>query len=69
VTKKDVKIGETYRMNHSSGKIDVRILRAVERSAYSSSSRTRLHWIGINLKTGREIEIKSAAKLTELPPA
>jgi hypothetical protein len=62
--KKDVKVGETYRMKHTSGRILVKINREVTRSAYGNNSRERNHWIATNLKTGREIEIKSAVKLS-----
>ena len=69
----DVKVGETYTMRHSSGRIQVRILSIVERSPCHSlhvrRTRTMTHWSAINLKTGRNIEIKSAVKLSAPLPA
>lgn len=61
--KTDIVVGKRYRMrNHSSGNITVKILRACDLPA-TSYSRARSHWIALNEKTGREIEIKSASKL------
>ena len=63
--KADVKIGEVYVMNHSSGKIDVRILRAVQRNRGRIDNPSVVtHWIATNLRTGAQIEIKSALRLT-----
>jgi hypothetical protein len=65
MTKKDVKVGATYLMNHTSGKVPVRILRVKPTTLYGgrSGNRDMTHWVALNTKTGREIEIKSAAKL------
>lgn len=71
--KADVKVGSTYVMKHTSGMIHARILREKAhrcRGHWSGNDRTTTHWIAVNLKTGREIEIKSAAKLIrEVQPA
>lgn len=63
--KKHIRVGSTYTMNHSSGLIPVRILREVERFSRvrGGGERCLTHWAAVNLKTGREIEVKSAAKL------
>ncbi len=63
MTKKEVKVGQTYSMKHTSGLVNVKILREVERTGFGTNSKTRLHWLAENLKTGRQIEIKSAVKL------
>jgi hypothetical protein len=67
MTKKDIKVGSTYVMHHTSGMAQVTILRTVERQGYSGAygqnTKTLTHWIARNLKTNREIEIKSASKL------
>lgn len=66
--KRDVVVGETYLANHTSGRVPVRILREVSRGGWGDTRRVT-HWIAHNLKTGREIEIKSATKLlTKLDP-
>lgn len=70
--KSDVQIGQTYNMNHSSGRIQVRINQVIVRQSYGGSFREyreMTHWLGTNLKTGREIEIKSAVKLSPVNPA
>lgn len=72
MTKKDVQIGATYAMNHSSGRIRVRILMEKASRMYGGRNgvdRVMTHWLAVNLKTGRTIEIKSATKLTMIPPA
>ena len=61
--KKDVRIGVVYRMHHTSGWIDVKIINIVERYTYGANGRRLAHWQGVNLKTGRVIEVKSASKL------
>jgi hypothetical protein len=72
--KSDVVIGQTYAMHHTSGYIHVRILRTVERTtshvfnANNIYNRCMTHWRALNLKTNREIEVKSAAKLHHLTP-
>lgn len=52
--KKQIKIGNSYRAKVSNVIVTVRILRV---PAYGNG------WIALNLKTGREVRIKSAAKL------
>lgn len=64
MTKDQVKVGETYRMNHTSGRIEVKILSVHTVGGYRAGSRNMTHWRALNLKTGREIEVKSAAKLS-----
>lgn len=56
--KAEVEVGKTYIMNHTSGKVPVTILSEKEPGRHSNT-----HWRAMNLKTRREIEIKSAAKL------
>jgi hypothetical protein len=63
MTKKDVVVGQQYTMNHTSGKIQVKILEKVEHSG-TTYSKARTHWRATNLKTGREITVKSAMKLS-----
>jgi hypothetical protein len=68
---KDVELGKVYIMRHHAGNlIRVKLLFEKTRNCYGSypgqwntvvSKRT--HYKAINLETGREIEVKSAAKL------
>lgn len=61
---KDVKIGGVYRIRHTSGEVNVRILRRKDRLSHLGQRLgSRPGWVALNLKTGREIVIKSAAKL------
>lgn len=60
--KDEVQVGRYYLCNHSSGKVPVKIL-AEKEPVNRKYHKARTHWRAINLKTGREIEIKSAAKL------
>ena len=61
--KADVKVGETYLMNHTSGKIHVRILREIKRNRGRIDNPSVVtHWRAMNLATLREIEIKSAVE-------
>jgi hypothetical protein len=53
IHKVDVVIGEVYRIRHSSGFTDVKITQVC---SYGG-------WYATNLTSGREIRIKSAAKL------
>ena len=63
--KADVKVGETYLMNHTSGKIYVRILREIKRNRGRIDNPSVVtHWRALNLATLREIEIKSALRLS-----
>ena len=60
--KADVKVGETYLMNHTSGKIYVRILREIKRNRGRIDNPSVVNrWRALNLATLREIEIKSSA--------
>lgn len=63
--KREIKVGSTYVIDHSSGLIEAKIIR--EKEAFirggRNGTRSMTHWIAINGKTGREIEIKSAAKM------
>jgi hypothetical protein len=64
VLKKDVAIGRAYLMNHTSGKIQVRIIGELARNRGRIDNPIRVtHWAAENLATGRRIEIKSAARL------
>ena len=65
--KKDVQIGQTYLMRHTSGLVKVKILQTITRHNYGSwsgSDRDMTHWLALNEKTGRQIEVKSAVKLS-----
>jgi hypothetical protein len=62
MTKKDVQVGHTYVMNHTSGMVHVRINQVITRGGWGKT-KEMTHWLATNLKTGREIEIKSAVKL------
>ena len=57
---KDVTIGARYEIHHTSGYITVR----VERTRVASSGRT--HYVCLNERTGRTIEVKSANKFRPL---
>ncbi len=64
--KKEVVIGQTYLMNHSSGRIKVRILREKNHrhmSNWSGETKNMTYWEATNLSTGRLITLKSAGKL------
>src|SRR5262249_26273743 len=68
--KSDVKQGGYYLMNHSSGFIPVQIMHEISRNRPTTRGRasnsgwiSMTHWKATNLKTGRTIEIKSAARL------
>lgn len=56
--KSEIVVGGRYIMNHTSGRIIVKILREITREGYG-------HWEVLNTHTGRTIEIESAAKLLE----
>ncbi len=60
---KDVKLGETYAVKVS-GKIQpVKLTREANDFADRNGSRHSGGWHGINQNTGRDIRIRSAAKL------
>lgn len=66
--KSEIVVGGRYVMNHSSGRIIVKILREITREGYghwAGNNRTMTHWQALNTHTGRTIEIKSAVKLLE----
>jgi hypothetical protein len=58
---KDIKIGSRYYAKVSGTVQAVRVIRTVERFGFSDTGRT--HWICVNEKTQREIEVKSAQRL------
>ena len=61
--------GLTYLVRHSSGEVPFRYIRKVDRS-YGRGQRALWHFTGVNLKTGREIELKSRTRfIRELPVA
>lgn len=57
----EVKVGSKYLMHHTSGMVAVEIREEIVRQNFRGNR--RVHWLATNLKTGRTIEIKSAAKL------
>ena len=59
IHKADVVVGETYRIRHTSGFTDIKITHVCQYGG----------WYATNLKTGREIRIKSAAKLRRVVTA
>lgn len=68
MTTDEVVIGQTYLMKHTSGYIHVRINDRIEKKGYSARSRKTSNWVATNLKTGREITIKSASRLSLIAP-
>ena len=58
--KKDVKIGGRYVTTISGKRTVVRINNEI---TVSTSRSSRTQWVGTNEATGREVRIKSAAKL------
>jgi hypothetical protein len=67
-----VEIGNIYLVRVSGNLVPVNVVEEVEhhkskRNPYSGeiSWGSRTHWLGKNLKTGRIIEIRSAAKLRQ----
>ena len=61
--KENVEIGKTYLVKVSGKLVPVKLIRK-----YDSFSWYLHGWVGVNLKTNREIHIKTAAKLhRELP--
>ena len=67
--KKDVEVGAIYRVRWHDGTFtEVKILGpkpAYARGGYSGSVTRRTQYNALNLKTGRMVVIKSAAKLRE----
>lgn len=60
--KDDVVIGNIYLVKVSGREVPVQIRRNIQ----AGGKQQRLWWLGVNLKTNREITIKSAAKLRAL---
>ncbi len=57
-------MGKTYLVKHSSGDVPFRYIRKVDRGR----ERSLYHFVGVNLRTGREIELKSRARfIREIP--
>lgn len=65
--KQDVVIGSVYLAKVSGKRVKVRIDSVREVPGYLGS-RSTTRWSATNLATGRTIEIRSAARLTALPP-
>lgn len=68
--KKDVKVGETYYATISGRRTRVRITSKATRQNYGYlgiNSRLATFWSAVNLRTNRDVIIKSAAKLTPIP--
>jgi len=69
--KSEVVIGRQYRARIGANVVTVRIDEKVEKPGYKATSlysgrRTtpaKTHWLATNLATGRQVTIKSAAKL------
>jgi hypothetical protein len=66
--KSDVQIGAKYSAKVSGRLTVVEILRERESGGYGGRTR-RTHWVARNIKTGREVEIRSAAKLRSMVEA
>ena len=67
-----VEIGNVYLVRVSGNLVPVKVVEEVERpkskrNPYSGeiSWGSRTHWLGKNLKTGRSVELRSAAKLRQ----
>lgn len=63
-----LKVGETYLINHSSGRIQGKLLAITHPQSYASygqSSRTLTRYKVLNLKTNREITVKSSVKFLQ----
>lgn len=70
--KQDVIIGSVYIAKVSGKRVRVRIdsVREVPGYAnyYGGTTRAATRWSATNLATGRTVKIRSAQRLTELPP-
>lgn len=66
--KADVQIGAKYSAKVGDRLTVVTILGEVERGGYGRRNRVT-HWVARNERTGREVEIKSAAKLRSMVEA
>lgn len=63
-----LEVGKTYLINHTSGRIQGRILSIDHPQSYASygkSSRTLTRYTVLNLNTNREITIKSSVKFLQ----
>lgn len=60
IRKKDVEVGAIYVMKVSGALTHVRIDEVYVARGYKQD---RTHWRGTNLRTGREVMVRSAAKL------
>jgi hypothetical protein len=63
----EIRVGETYNMKHSSGLIQVKIIAVkptVHYGHWTGQTRLCTQWRAINLKTNREIVVKSGVKLS-----
>lgn len=63
MTSKDVEIGGIYVTKVSNQLTRVKITGTIDRRGYGANRRTSTHYLATNLATGRDVEIKSAAKL------
>jgi hypothetical protein len=61
--KSEIIVGKTYLMKHTSGWIPVTVHAERSTSTGFHRNNTRTHWTATNLKTGREITVKSAVRL------
>ena len=64
--KSEIVPGKKYLFKHSSGVVPILVLREVVRPSYGrwdGANRDRHHFLAKNLKTGRQIELKSAVKV------
>lgn len=55
--------GKVYIVKHSSGRIRARFIDVREIKGYYAASHKRTHYTFQNLSTGRDIELKSRAKI------
>lgn len=66
MTKKDVQVGSTYVAMVSGKLARVRITEEIERQTSYRPPRFMTSWRAVNVDTGREITVKSAARLRRL---
>ena len=67
--KSEVKIGSVYTAMISGKLTNVQIVSEVTARGYGANSRDTTNWMAKNLRTGKEVRIKSAAKLRSEVPA
>ncbi len=58
----ELTVGCVYKVNHSSGLIRWKFSR-IEHQQWYGSVRVRKRYVGVNLGTGREVTLKSTAKV------